>query len=290
MARPPPPSWRKRCCRPAGGRAGRTVRSASATSDRQQNRNTTPEALEPAGAAGRHGGGRQRQRRDGGQPEAQPGTRNVDFDIGILTNVTSEHLEFHGSWRTTGRRRPCSSAGPDVDPQRRRPIGRLLPRSPADGWRPTGLTTRPMWASRRGCAPMALLHGHGRRLVGPGRLRAGSFNVHNALAVMALARVEGHRPRPGRSRARRGDRRAGPHGDGGPRPAVRGGGRLRAHRRLAGQGAAHPAPAGERAGDRRLRLGRERDPTKRPAMGRASAELADVTIVTDEDRAWRTRA
>ena len=29
----------------------------------------------------------------------------------------------------------------------------------------------------------------------------------------------------------------------------------------------------------------ERDPTKRPAMGRASAELADVTIVTDEDPA-----
>jgi UDP-N-acetylmuramoyl-L-alanyl-D-glutamate--2,6-diaminopimelate ligase len=27
----------------------------------------------------------------------------------------------------------------------------------------------------------------------------------------------------------------------------------------------------------------ERDPTKRPAMGRTSAELADVTIVTDED-------
>jgi UDP-N-acetylmuramoyl-L-alanyl-D-glutamate--2,6-diaminopimelate ligase len=30
------------------------------------------------------------------------------------------------------------------------------------------------------------------------------------------------------------------------------------------------------------RLG-ERDPTKRPAMGRVSAELADITIVTDED-------
>jgi UDP-N-acetylmuramoyl-L-alanyl-D-glutamate--2,6-diaminopimelate ligase len=27
----------------------------------------------------------------------------------------------------------------------------------------------------------------------------------------------------------------------------------------------------------------ERDPTKRPAMGRVSAELADITIVTDED-------
>ena len=27
----------------------------------------------------------------------------------------------------------------------------------------------------------------------------------------------------------------------------------------------------------------ERDPTKRPAMGRACAELADITIVTDED-------
>jgi UDP-N-acetylmuramoyl-L-alanyl-D-glutamate--2,6-diaminopimelate ligase len=27
----------------------------------------------------------------------------------------------------------------------------------------------------------------------------------------------------------------------------------------------------------------ERDPTKRPAMGRVSAELADVTVVTDED-------
>ena len=65
-----------------------------------ENRNTTPEALELQGlladmvAAGNdsvvmeatsHG-------------LAQARTRGVDFDIGVLTNLTSEHLEFHGSW------------------------------------------------------------------------------------------------------------------------------------------------------------------------------------------------
>ncbi|HET6745049.1 MAG TPA: Mur ligase family protein, partial [Candidatus Limnocylindria bacterium] len=64
------------------------------------NHNTTPEALELQGlladmvAAGNdavvmeatsHG-------------LAQARTRGVEFDVGVLTNLTSEHLEFHGSW------------------------------------------------------------------------------------------------------------------------------------------------------------------------------------------------
>ena len=114
-----------------------------------ENRNTTPEALELQAlladmvAAGNdsvvmeatsHG-------------LAQARTRNVDFDIGILTNLTSEHLEFHGSWENyRARQGHALPAGPEVDPQRRRPIGGLLPRHRR---RPGGH----LWAGQRGRCP-----------------------------------------------------------------------------------------------------------------------------------------
>ena len=102
-----------------------------------ENRNTTPEALELQAlladmvAAGNdsvvmeatsHG-------------LAQARTRNVDFDIGILTNLTSEHLEFHGSWENyRAAKAMLFQQVPIVDPQRRRPVRRLLPRPwPAAG-------------------------------------------------------------------------------------------------------------------------------------------------------------
>ena len=91
-----------------------------------ENRNTTPEALELQAllaemvAAGN----------DSVVMEAtshglvQARTRNVDFDVGILTNLTSEHLEFHGSLENyRAAKGDALPAGADLDPERRRPLG-----------------------------------------------------------------------------------------------------------------------------------------------------------------------
>ena len=226
-----------------------------------ENRNTTPEALELQAlladmvAAGNdsvvmeatsHG-------------LAQARTRNVDFDIGILTNLTSEHLEFHGSWENYRGAKamlfqqvPMSILNAD-DPSvayfHAIAGGRVVTygldneadvRASDVDARANGTSFTVTTAEWSGRVELQL---------------PGSFNVHNALAVMALAKVEGIEPGPGGARAGGRARRAGSDGDGGPWPAVRCGRRLRAHRRFAGQGAAHPAPAGHRPGDRRLRLG-----------------------------------
>ena len=111
----------------------------------------------------------------------------------------------------------------------------------------------------------------------------GSFNVNNALAVMALAKVEGMNWAGGVARW-------------GTAPACRVGWRrwTLASRSRVVVDYAHTADSLSKVLRilRPLASGRviavfgsagERDPTKRPAMGRASAELADVTIVTDED-------
>ncbi|HEX6655860.1 MAG TPA: UDP-N-acetylmuramyl-tripeptide synthetase, partial [Candidatus Limnocylindria bacterium] len=111
----------------------------------------------------------------------------------------------------------------------------------------------------------------------------GTFNVHNGLAAMALARVEGIDL----------DLAARALGE---VPGVPG----RMETVAAGQpfgvvvDYAHTADSLGKVLQvlRPLTRGRliavfgsagERDPTKRPAMGRVAAELADVTVVTDED-------
>jgi len=254
-----------------------------------ENRNTTPEALELQAlladmvAAGNdsvvmeatsHG-------------LALARTRNVDFDIGIFTNITSEHLEFHGSWESYRaakamlfRQVPMSILNAD-DPS----VAYF--RAIADGRVVTyGLDSD---ADVRVSDVDARANGTSFTVTSDewsGRVDLqlpGSFNVHNALAVMTLAKVEGV-DLDLAARAL------------GAVPGVAG----RMETVDLGQpfgvvvDYAHTADSLSKVLRvlRPLARGRviavfgsagERDPTKRPAMGRASAELADVTIVTDED-------
>ncbi len=214
-----------------------------------ENRNTTPEALELQAlladmvAAGNdsvvmeatsHG-------------LAQARTRNVAFDVGILTNLTSEHLEFHGSWEN------YRSAKAMLFQQV--PISILNVDDPSVAYfhAVAGGPGRDLRAGGRGRSPRVggrrprqrhVLHGHDRRLErSGGPAAAGQLQRAQRLGGDGAGQGRGHRPRPGRARTGCGARRARPHGDRGPGPAVRRGGRLRAYRRLAGQGAAHPAPA-----------------------------------------------
>ena len=145
--------------RAAGWRpAGRTVevgigdeRSAN------ENRNTTPEALSlQAPLADMVAAGNDSVVMEAtSHGLAQARTRNVDFDIGILTNVTSEHLEFHGSWENYRAAKamlfqqvPMSILNADD------PSVAYFHAAPG-GWRPTGGATRPMCARTWMRAPMA---------------------------------------------------------------------------------------------------------------------------------------
>jgi UDP-N-acetylmuramoyl-L-alanyl-D-glutamate--2,6-diaminopimelate ligase len=254
-----------------------------------ENRNTTPEALELQSllaemvAAGN----------DSVVLEAtshglvQARTRNVAFDIGILTNLTSEHLEFHGS---LGNYRAAKAMlfqqtptailnadDPSYDYFRAQCAGRVATygleanadvRASAVDPRANGTAFNVTVGAWTGRVSLQL---------------PGSFNVHNALAVMALAHVE-------RLDLDLAARALG---------AVSGvPGRMETVDEGQPFGVvvdyAHTADSLGKVLNvlRPLATGRviavfgsagERDPTKRPAMGRVSAELADITIVTDED-------
>ena len=254
-----------------------------------ENRNTTPEAMELQAlladmvAAGNdsvvmeatsHG-------------LAQARTRRVAFDVGIFTNLTSEHLEFHGSWENYRAAKamlfqqvPISilnADDPSIDYLRTAAAGEIVTyaldneadvRASAVDARANGtsfLVTANDWS------------GHVNLQL------PGSFNVYNALAVMALAKVEeidlnlaaralGDVPGvPGRMESVDMGQPFGVVVDY-AHTADSLGKVLRVLRPLARERViAVFGSAGER------------DPTKRPAMGRASAELADITIVTDED-------
>jgi UDP-N-acetylmuramoyl-L-alanyl-D-glutamate--2,6-diaminopimelate ligase len=254
-----------------------------------QDRNTTPEALELQGllaemvAAGNdsvvmeatsHG-------------LAQARTRNVAFDVGILTNLTSEHLEFHGSLDKYKAAKAMlfqqapiailNADDPSFDYFRGQSIGRAVTYAlEAD-------------ADVRGSNVDARANGTSFTVTAAdwsGRVDLqlpGSFNVHNALAVVALAHAEGIDLDLAVTAL-------------GAVPGVPG----RMETVELGQpfgvvvDYAHTADSLGKvlAVLRPLASGRliavfgsagERDPTKRPAMGRVAAELADVTIITDED-------
>jgi UDP-N-acetylmuramoyl-L-alanyl-D-glutamate--2,6-diaminopimelate ligase len=218
---------------------------------------------------------------------AQARVRNARFAVGVLTNLTSEHLEFHGSLEKYRAAKamlfeeaPVAVLNAD-DPSfayfrdhARERVVTYAVEADAD-LRATDLDARGDGTTFRLAAPGW-----------SGEVRVpipGAFNVHNALATLALAHVEGvdlavAADAVGRSLGVPGRMEAVDEGQ--PFTLVVDyahtadslGKVLRVLRPLAtGQLIAVFGSAGER------------DPTKRAPMGRVAAELADVSIVTDED-------
>ncbi|HEY7526560.1 MAG TPA: UDP-N-acetylmuramoyl-L-alanyl-D-glutamate--2,6-diaminopimelate ligase [Candidatus Limnocylindria bacterium] len=254
-----------------------------------ENRNTTPEALELQALLAEmvEAGNDSVVMEATSHGLAQARTRNVDFDVGILTNLTSEHLEFHGSLENYRAAKailfeqaPISILNAD-DPSfgyfRDRARGRVVTYGLGKA---AEVRASRVDATATGTAfDVSAAAGTGRMAL---RL-PGSFNVHNALAALALAQVEGIdlelaaralgevRGVPGRMETVDLGQPFGVVVDyahtadslgkvlGVLRPLTRG-------RLIAVFGSAG-----------------ERDPTKRPAMGRVAAELADVAVITDED-------
>ena len=214
-------------------------------------------------------------------------TRNCRFDVGVVTTVTSEHLEFHGTveaYRAAKARlieeAPIAVLNADDESFpyfRQRAAERVITygiRGQADLWA----------GDLRQDSSGTSFHLESPRWHGEVRVAMpGLFNVSNALAALgvveALGLDVGHAA--GALEMTRG---------------VPG----RMERVDAGQpfavivDYAHTADSLEKmlATLRPLAEGRliavfgsagERDPTKRPAMGRVAAELADVIVVTDED-------
>jgi UDP-N-acetylmuramoyl-L-alanyl-D-glutamate--2,6-diaminopimelate ligase len=218
---------------------------------------------------------------------AQARVRNCRFRIGIITNVTSEHLEFHGTLEAYRAAKamlieetPLAILNAD-DPTfgyfRDRARDRVLTygTDPSAEIRASGIQAR----------------GHGTTFLAttPGwsgevRLQLpGAFNVHNALAALALAGAEEIDLAAAAAAI-------------GEVAGVPG----RMERIDGGQpfgvvvDYAHTADSLAKVLRtlRPLTSGRlivvfgsagERDRVKRPAMGRVAAELADIAIVTDED-------
>jgi UDP-N-acetylmuramoyl-L-alanyl-D-glutamate--2,6-diaminopimelate ligase len=214
-------------------------------------------------------------------------TRNCHFDVGVLTTVTSEHLEFHGTvenYRAAKAKlveeAPIAVLNADdgafpyfrdrardvvityaIDADADLRAGDLRPD-------PTG----------------TVFHLESRRWHGDVRVpMPGRFNVHNALAALGVAEALGL----SMPRAAEGI---------GSSAGVPG----RMERIDAGQpftvivDYAHTADSLRKVLQllRPLTASRliavfgsagERDPTKRAPMGRAAAELADLVVVTDED-------
>ena len=254
-----------------------------------EDRNTTPEALELQAlladmvAAGNdcvvmeatsHG-------------LAQSRVRDCRFRIGIITNVTSEHLEFHGTLEAYRAAKAMLIE--------EAPLAILNADDPTFGYFRDHARDRVL---TYGTDPSAEIRASGIQARGDGttflattpgwsgevRLQLpGAFNVHNALAALALAEAE-EIDLPAAAAAI------------GEVAGVPG----RMERIDGGQpfgvvvDYAHTADSLAKVLRtlRPLTSGRlivvfgsagERDRVKRPAMGRVAAELADIAIVTDED-------
>ena len=218
---------------------------------------------------------------------AQSRVRNCRFKVAVVTNVTSEHLEFHGTLEAYRAAKamlveeaPTAILNAD-DPSfpyfRDRARDRVV----------TYAVDAP--ADVRAATIDARADGTTFTVVGPrwaGEVQLqlpGAFNVHNALAALALAEVEGVDPATAAVAL-------------GTVAGVPG----RMERIDAGQpfglvvDYAHTADSLAKVLQtlRPLTAGRlivvfgsagERDRVKRPAMGRVGAELADLAVIADED-------
>jgi UDP-N-acetylmuramoyl-L-alanyl-D-glutamate--2,6-diaminopimelate ligase len=218
---------------------------------------------------------------------AQGRTRNCRYRSGIVTNLTHEHLEFHGSLEAYRAAKALlieeaplailNRDDPSYDFFRERARDRVVSfgvhaeadvRGTLIAERPTGSTVSVLAAGWSGQLEIPLV---------------GAFNVENALAAFAWAVGWGIDPDAARTA-------------------------LAAARGVAGR--MEPVDEGQPFGvvvdyahspdalDKVLRIlrpitsgrlgvlfgsGGERDTAKRPVMGRIAAELADLVWVTDED-------
>ena len=254
-----------------------------------EDRNTTPEALELQELLWRmvEAGNDSVVMEATSHGLALERTRNCRFDIGVVTTVTSEHLEFHGTLDAylaakalLVQEAPIAILNADdasFGYFRERARDRVITYgvdTPAD------LQAIDLAADANGTSFMLRAPGWSGRTRLP---LAGRFNVSNALAALAVA----HALDLGLDRAVEVIGQA---------SGVPG----RMEQIDAGQpftvfvDYAHTADSLHKVLEilRPLTRGRliavfgsagERDPTKRPAMGRVSAQDADVTIVTDED-------
>ncbi len=208
----------------------------------------------------------------------------VPFDVAVFTNLSHEHLEFHGSFdayraakRTLFER--LAQAGRRPAKPRTLPGGRAWPVGGivnADdpeshvfaaaahdaGAAVLAYGTAP-GADVRATSVDASTAGIAAAVVtprGPIDLRlslVGRFNVHNALAAIAVGELLELDPAAVVARLRRLSRRPRADGAGRSRPAVHRDRRLRPHPRVAGHGARRPRPArdGRRRAHRGVRLG-----------------------------------
>ena len=254
-----------------------------------QDRNTTPEALELQGLLAEmvEAGNDLVVMEATSHGLALERTRNCRFAVGVVTTVSSEHLEFHGSLEAYHAAKAVlveeaplailNADEPTFGLFRQRARDRVLTYAidaPAD-LRATDLVSdaHGSWFTLQAPAWSGTVF-----LPMPGR-----YNVSNALAALAIATAEGvdlgvavealgrTAGVPGRMEMIDGGQPFGVVVDYAHtadsmakvlrtlRPITRG-------RLIVVFGSAG-----------------ERDPTKRPAMGRVAAELADLAIVTDED-------
>ena len=222
-------------------------------------------------------------------------TRNCRFDVAVVTTVTSEHLEFHGTVEAYRAAKallveeaPIAVLNADdssFEYFRERAADRVITYAidrPAD-LRAGNLRPDPSGTTFHLESP----RWHGEvRVAMPGR-----FNVSNALA--ALGRGGGARVgRASRLDGARDDRRGpGAHGRDRCRPAVHRHRRLRAHRRRPAQDARDAPAADEGTADRRLRVGRRARPDEARADGPASRPNPPTSSSSPtRTRDWRTRA
>lgn len=252
-------------------------------------RNTTPEAIELQGLLAEmvEAGNDSVVMEATSHGLALERTRNCRFRVGVVTGVSSEHLEFHGSleaYRAAKARlveeAPITILNADDD------AFAYFRERARDAVVTYAIETD---ADLRATEVVSDAHGSRFHLTAPswsGEVSMpmpGRFNVSNALAALAVAEVE--RLDLGAAVAALAHTRGVP-------------GRM--ERVDLGQpftivvDYAHTADSLDKVLRmlRPLATGRliavfgsagERDPTKRPAMGRVAAQLADVTLVTDED-------
>ena len=167
--------------------------------------------------------GRQRgrgRRDDVARPRARTASARIAYDVAILTNLTHEHLELHGTWEAyrDAKLSPVRAARPGAGPAVREPEAASLAGGPGSST-PTTRPPAPFIGVAQEAGARVLTYGtdpsadvratrdRGGRPTASAiaydapsgaatvELRlAGRFNVHNALAVVALGEAVGLDP------------------------------------------------------------------------------------------------